>query len=173
MPLASKIKFISQHDERLPADWRERSCGIVALAMVIGYHLNETAPSIAEVWTKGLELDAYLPKVGWKHRELAKVAQSYGLEAYNRDLALLNDPAKAWQEFLQDLAVSPLVVSIRKDFSTDTSVGSHLIVVEKIADDLVHILDPDEKDDTAGNYTVPISTLRAGWKERYIVVRNK
>lgn len=173
MPPDSKIKFVSQHDERLPADWRERSCGIAALAMVIGYYLNGNAElaTVEKIWAKGLELDAYMPNVGWKHKELALVAKSYNLEAYNRDLALLNDPEKAWQEFLLDLEGGPLVVSVYKDFSANKTAASHLIVIEKIADDMVHVLDPDEKDETAGNYTIHTTTLRRGWKQRYLVVK--
>lgn len=157
----------SQHLDVRDGDWKEKSCGIVAVKMVLDYW-RMSSPDCDELIKKGIEMDGFISGVGWKHKELSLLAKSFGVEAENFDWAKEEKDAafKKLEDFLEKY---PVVASIYSGFNPETKNG-HLIVLTGMDDNFVHYNDPDSegREEIAGK--ILIDKFLAGWKKRVIVI---
>jgi ABC-type bacteriocin/lantibiotic exporter with double-glycine peptidase domain len=155
----------SQHLHIETKDWRDKSCGIASLGMLLAYH-GMSVP-LSHLLAEGLLHNAYLHGIGWKHKELAELAQRFGGRGENFDWASL-DAAAAFEHVKQHLARYPILASIHHQF--DKKNGGHLIVVTGIDETSVYFNDPDAREEGKIAGSVPIDTFLNGWKKRIIAI---
>ena len=153
----------SQHLHIETQDWQNKSCGIVSLGMLLAYH--GIPISLPHLLAQGLIQNAYLPGIGWKHKELAELGRNFGVRGENFDWAHL-DNATAFQNAKQHLDQYPILVSIHRQF--DKKNGGHLIVVTGIDNRLVYYNDPDAKEENKIACEIEINAFLNGWKKRII-----
>ena len=161
------VPFYSQFRDIPRIEWRSESCGIASLAMALEFY-KPNSVSVPKLLVEALKFGAYQPGVGWKHSQLASLAGLYGLVGTSYDFSKMGNQA-AFNEFKQFLGGGPMVVSIHNKFNPKASLG-HLVVVTGIENDIVYYHDP------AGNgkeKAISISGFLAGWKKRFITVREK
>ncbi len=61
-----KVPAISQHLHIKDKNWRKKSCGIASLAMLLHYFNKKISPD--KLLDIGLEINAYIPAIGWGHK---------------------------------------------------------------------------------------------------------
>ncbi len=147
-------------------DWKPVGCGIVSLAMIIDFFLKKEI-DVDVLLEQGLAAGAYLQDIGWKHAELAQLAERYGLHGKNFDLAALPSE-EAYARMLPYLHRGPVMASIHNGF--EESGGGHLIVVTGEEGDEIHYNDPNSDDVRHIERIVPKDVFLKGWKRRFIIV---
>jgi hypothetical protein len=161
-----KLPPVSQFLDMPLASWQTRSCGIAALATLVGFHTGEV-PGLNELRRKAVANNAYQNGIGWRHKNLAELASAHNLSGKNFDWASETDLA-AWKKFQQALTGGPVIVSIYKDFKPSN--GGHLIVASRITNDKVFYNEPASKTRKDIARSVSIKKFRAGWKKRIISI---
>lgn len=147
--------------------YQRRACGAASLAMLLGGCSLETPPTVDEVLERGIEFGAYKPGAGWKHREMAALARSFGVHAHNEDWS--GDPGWAAWEHLEDaVARSPVMASVTKEFSP--SEDSHLIVICAMTEDTASVYDPFRDSREGIRYEVPVAFMKEHWTGRILYV---
>jgi hypothetical protein len=175
---AYDVPFSSQYADLGHHEWRARGCGIASLKMVMDFwhaqnSANKTIP-LDDLLQAGLAMNAYIPDVGWSHRGLAALAQQYGYEAYNVDVAP-NSPTpktkqEAWNMLVAELERGPLLVSVFSRFDPESRSG-HIITMTGWDGHLVAFNDPVEMDAWEGKKLLALRTFLPAFKQRFIVVR--
>ncbi len=143
------IPYYSQMVDTKNPDWKDRSCGIAALKMLLDFY-KPTNLTIDDLYKKGLEMEGFLEGVGWYHHSLALIAKSLGYGAITRSW---NIPEQSLQHLKergfekQDLEIinrqqmeeglltlkeelsqnHPVIVSLPKGFKKGES--GHLVVL--------------------------------------------
>lgn len=159
---------LSQLRDVSDPEWHRRSCGIVALRMLMGYlDPSRTFPSIDDLITEGEARGAYMPQHGWRHDGLATLARHYGFAATDYDWTAF-PKEEAFRYFVACLQDHPLIASVAKEFSP--SKDGHLIVVTGIENGKAFVNDPlrEKPEDIA--YSVPLDFFLQHWSGRAIYV---
>jgi ABC-type bacteriocin/lantibiotic exporter with double-glycine peptidase domain len=156
----------SQHLHIHDPYWKDKSCGVVSLAMLIGYFQKEATPD--EVLKLAIEKNAYLPGIGWKHRELADLAEKYNLLGNCYDWSNI-DENTAIKNAENHIEKHPIMASVFSDFQPLN--GGHLIVVTKIEANQVFYNDPNAKHEKDIKKTISKEKFIVGWKKRIITIK--
>ncbi len=159
------VPFYSQFSDISRPEWQKLGCGIASLAMLIEFY-NPGSVSVDSLLQEGISAGAFLDGAGWKHRDLALLANKYGLQGANYDLSHLSSEA-AFAKFEEILKEGPVMVSVHYTFDPRNPIP-HLAVVNGIDGDIVYYNDPAEG---APNKTIPTADFLKAWKKRFIVVR--
>lgn len=89
------VPFYSQFgDNGLDPFWQERSCGILALKMVIDYWRLKTGQHpvpVTEIFNEGNVVGGRTSRGDWVHSALVMVARHYGFTAWRRGWMLSSD----------------------------------------------------------------------------------
>lgn len=153
----------SQYTHVSDPEWQYRSCGIVALLMIMEALAQKDLATPDTLIQEGLAMGAYKEGIGWYHRGLANLATTYGFTASNHDWS--KTPATEAQALLlKELAHGPVIASVTTDK------GGHLIVIESIIGDDAITHDPAEHNDI--RQVIPLSDVYDHWTQRIISVRN-
>ncbi|MDE2019865.1 MAG: C39 family peptidase [Patescibacteria group bacterium] len=162
----NRLPDISQYLDLPLKNWKARSCGIAALATVIGFW-NGGTPDLKKLRQEAVAGHAYQKGVGWRHKELASLALRYGLKGKNFDWA--PEPEKiAWKKFRQALKKGPVIASIHKDFKPRN--GGHLIVANRIRAGKIFYHEPASRTRKGIIRSVSVNKFKTGWKKRIIAV---
>lgn len=78
-----KVPYYSQIKDTRNPKWKNDSCGIAALKMVLDFY-RPTNFSIDDLYQKGLGLGGYKYRVGWYHHSLALLAKQFVHKAVTR-----------------------------------------------------------------------------------------
>lgn len=150
--------------------WKRRSCGIVALKMVLDFLESKraTARTFPRLIKKGARMHAYIRNVGWSHAGLARIAMRYGLESKNYDW-FRESSRSAFKKMIRFLKQGPVIASIYRNLNPNTH--GHLVVVTGFQKNIVYYHDPDSKARNAIPRKVSLKKFLKGWKRRIIVVR--
>ena len=174
------IPYYSQHRDAKDPYWKERSCGIVALYMLLAY-AKKAPEDIDTLLKEGLEKGGF-GRSGWIHQKLVELAESHGVllarkeyKSDNKDEhARLFNVAVA--EFVRSLESSaPVMVSAIKNFSEKDKF--HLVILigfERGANSILgfYYHDPDASDETDGAYKfVPFDLFKKHFRRLAIVPR--
>jgi hypothetical protein len=149
-------------------EWQRRSCGVVALRMLMGYlDPARSFPSLDGLIAEGVEAGAYMNERGWRHDGLAALARAHGFTAADYDWTALPKET-AFSYFLACLAAHPVIASVAKAFSP--SEDGHLVVVTGIQEGQVFVNDPlrEKREDVP--YSVPLPFFLEHWSRRAVVV---
>lgn len=164
------VSPISQYGLTEDPSWDERACGIASLLMVIKFLNPKLDITGDELLKKCISLNGYIPGVGWKHRELAQAAESYGFFGDSYDW-YQKPPQDAFECMKEKLKEGPVIASVCNGFVPGN--GGHLVVVKGIDYDVVHINEPAEKKPEKIVKEIPLDTFLNGWKRRVIIIREK
>ena len=82
--MQNSVPYFSQYDTTIPEEWRPRACGVVSLAMALGFILKKeiVAPELIE---EGLKINAYHGVLGWRHDVLVELANNRGAHAHREE----------------------------------------------------------------------------------------
>lgn len=145
-----KVKHLWQYDQSIKEDWRNRSCTVASLTMILDY-FGKTF-KVQEVIEQGLLLkNAYIEGIGWDHRAMVSLAHNNGVQAYNQEFKTLSgDEVSIYDNEFIDFGIKkieeninknlPVMTSIFKDF--DKNNGPHTIVIVGFDDDNFIYHDP-------------------------------
>lgn len=165
-----EVPHFAQYIDVLDPYWKERSCAIVSLCMVMNYYGKEV--DVHEVLELGLKQCEYDPKVGWRHDVIVSIAKHYGFEAHRTE----NDSINTLLESLSK--DEPVIVSIYKNF--DPTEGGHLAVltgyfVNSKTGEVISLFvnDPIGLPYKYKNKGIPLDVFEKGWKKRAIYVRKR
>jgi len=166
--MCKNVPLYSQYLDVKDGSWRNRACGIIALKTAAEYWSPKgiAADKLIEA---GLEINAYLPEIGWRHKPLAKLAdKAYSLKGKNFDLANLPSAA-AWRRLNYYLNQQPVIASVYKNFKPGQS--GHLIVLTKSDGNKVYYHEPMSRQRKKICRQTPLGKFLVGWKKRFIVIR--
>ncbi len=163
------VPYYSQLRDVSAVEWRMEACGIAAMAMEIGFY-KPNAVSVDKMLDQAIASGSYAKNAGWKHHELSALATRYGLAGKVYNLATLKNEA-AFANFKVVLSEGPVIVSIHNKFNPKATLG-HLIVVTGIDNDFIYYSDPASTTETKGEKKITIQGFLAGWKKRFITVRD-
>lgn len=194
MPISDTIEHIldvpyyRQIDTESPLStyWQERSCGILALKMVIDYYRsqqNQSPLDLKELFDSALANGGVDQNKNWIHAALVKTASQYGLMAWRRNwnlsaagqqhftaegqsaetLACINRQQQ--REALPTLVDQiesghPVIISVAKNF--DEVDKPHLVVLTGIK------RKPEAGGYEGFYYNDPYTTSRTDRKDRYV-----
>ena len=159
-------QFLDVEDE----EWKDRCCGILSLKMLLDYwggQSNISPEDVESLIGEGLEIGAYIPDIGWKHKELVELAQNHGLDGEDFDW-MDEHPDVALNKVIPHLSEHPIIVSIHKDLIEGNS--GHLVVLTGYEDGQIFYNDPDAKTRGDIERSAPLQKFLDGWKRRVVVV---
>ncbi|TSC89236.1 MAG: Uncharacterized protein G01um10143_617 [Parcubacteria group bacterium Gr01-1014_3] len=162
------IPHYSQFLDIPRVEWRAEGCGIAALAMEIEFYKPKSV-SIPSLLSQAIKSGAHELGVGWKHKQLADLAELYGLDGINYDLTGMSKQ-EAFGEFKDRLAEGPVIVSVHNKFDPRAALG-HMVVVTGMDNGYVFYHDPAYDNKIAK--MISEKGFMKGWKQRFITVREK
>lgn len=169
-PPRYKLPAYSQFLDIKDKGWEKRACGIVSLKMVLDFWSKKAGikyPPVDEL-IKKYHRGAYINKIGWSHKGLARIARRYGLKGENCDWAHYSTKdALALLE--TKLAIAPVIASIHKNLNP--ALPGHLVVITEIKKDKIFYNDPDSKTRNKIKRSASLKQFLKGWKRRVIVIK--
>lgn len=159
------VPFYSQFRDISSAQWQKVGCGIASMAMLIEFY-NPGSVSVDRLLREGISAGAFLENAGWKHKDLARLSNKYGLEGKTYDLSS-EQMSTAFAHLKTSLKEGPVIVSVHYKFDPKSTIP-HLAVINGITGDTLSYNDPAE---SVGGKTISISDFMKAWKKRYITVR--
>jgi len=164
------VPYYSQLTDISAVEWRMEGCGIASMAMGIAFY-KPNAVSVDKMLDQALVSGSYAPSVGWKHQELSALANRYGLVGKVYDLSKTTNQ-KAFAGFKDALNIGPVVVSIHNKFDPKATLG-HIVIVTGLDDNFVFYNDPASSSSVKGQKKIAVSGFLAGWKKRFITIRER
>jgi uncharacterized protein YvpB len=168
--MRAEVPLYSQYIDVENKDWQGKSCGIVALKMLLDYWMdnpNEKPEKFEELIDEGLGYGGYVPGLGWAHKELAIMAKGYGLDGQSFDWSDEHTDI-AFNKTVPHLTNHPVMVSIHKDLKEDGP--GHLVVLTGYEDGKIFYSDPDSKKRTDVEREASLQKFLKGWTKRIIVI---
>ena len=159
------VPFYSQFHNITDIEWQKLGCGIADLAMLIEFY-KPGSVSVDVLLQEGIAAGAFQNGAGWKHRDLAFLAQTYGLDGTNYDFSHL-DTETAFAQFETILKEGPVIASVYYKFEVGNKIP-HLAVINGILGDTVYYNDPSSG---RGGESISVSDFKKAWKKRLIAVR--
>lgn len=174
-----EVPHFAQYIDVEEPHWKERTCAIVSLVMILNYYGKDV--EVEEAMERGFKIPVkdpklgivggYDPNFGWRHDAIVGLAQYYGFESYRTE----NDSI---EHLLESLAKDePVMVNIYKNF--DPKEGGHLAVLtgyyvnEKTGEIIsLFVNDPVGVPYKYKNQGIPYDVFMQGWKKRAIYVKN-
>ncbi len=176
------VPFYSQYDESVPAEWRDRACGIMCLKMAMETYSSSTF-AVHDLITEALAVKAYQEGTGWNHQGLVYMAHNRGIPAYQEEFKsldyLTNEPRTVMQDqlmrhgirkFKSELSHGNIVlVSVGKDMQAGGSPHIVLLVGAERGGFLYH--DPHKETPAQGaNQLIQEENFVKAWRLLSIVV---
>lgn len=174
-----KLHGVPEYSQFLDVDkeeWKNRSCGIVSLSMVMNYFNYHFGGAILTHWLieRAMERgDCYLDGIGWKHSGLISLAKEFDFEGERFDF--YDQPnKKALKKFFCLLEKGPVIVSVFNGFNPKNK-GGHLVVAKGYEKSNGHttifINDPATRDKSEKkSLVISLKNFTKGWKRRFISI---
>lgn len=105
-----KVPYYSQYQSTGNPEWKENSCGVVSLKMVLDYY-QPTNLTVDQLYEKGLELNGYLEGVGWYHHSLVLLAKELRFSGITRSW----EPTEEYVKILKNRGFKDGDLQILKD----------------------------------------------------------
>ena len=163
-----EVPLVIQNNTGIKEGWGYRLCGLASLAMVLRFRGIDYG-SMDDLLKKALEMDAYLENVGWKHRGLVNVAESFGLKmAFIEQFPKTIEEKKEKEKMIIDSIKNgnPVIASARFKFTPEGE--SHMVVVHGFKRDQnsfgFYIQDPDSFRSGSNNYFIKESEFLNSWR---------
>lgn len=78
------VPYYSQRDVE-NKEWKDRSCAIVCLKMILDYHLEVELPSVWDLIREGVMIDGVDENSDWKQDSIVMLLRNHGLSAYRQE----------------------------------------------------------------------------------------
>ncbi|MBM4389206.1 MAG: C39 family peptidase [Deltaproteobacteria bacterium] len=165
-----EIPAYSQYLDVKNRAWKRRSCGIVALKMAMDYYEPRRAAirSIPRLIKKGMRMHAYVRNVGWSHRGLAHIAETYSFRGKNYDW-WKETPRRALTKLNRYLGNGPVLASVYRDLRPNAH--GHLVVIAGLEKGTIYYYNPDSRTKSRIARHASLKKFLRGWKRRIIVIR--
>ena len=164
-------KLYSQYLDFKKSRHQKNGCGIVSLLtlMELKGGIEKRLPNLDELYELGLQQEAYLEGIGWRHAGLAMLAREHGfLKSKNFDWAKLS-LEQALTRLKKELAKGPVMTSVYSNF--DLKREGHLIVLLSLDDKKATVLDPAVTERSKIKRSISVQKFAKTWKKRIIVIR--
>jgi len=182
------VPFVSQNSDQVSEMWRDRSCGIANVKMILDFLSDETIP-IQELIAEGLAIEGYNYSIlggSWKHEGLVRVLRNHGVLAYSQEFkavkVIQEDEVKfekssyskkfieqGIEKIIEQLDRGfPAIVSVNEGFNNNKT--SHLVLITgyEMKDNKILNLyynDPDSRDGVERkNSLVEIDKFKEFWR---------
>lgn len=185
-----EVPYYSQLRDTQKSDWKNKSCGITALKMVLDYY-RKTNFSVDDLYLKGLELNGYLKDVGWYHYSLVNIAQALGFNGATRSWNIPNEAFEKLQsrgftakdiqiiekqQYLEALYTlknelnlhHPVIVSLPKGFEKGGS--GHLVVLIGYDKEGFYTHDPYDQDRPGAKVKLNYNKFKEIYEKRAIFI---
>lgn len=187
-----KVPYYSQVRDTKNPKWKDKSCGIAALKMVLDYY-SPTNLTIDDLYQKGLDLGGYKEGVGWYHHSLALLSKSLGYKAITRSWNIPKESLEHLQErgfSKEDIKIvnqqqmeegifslknelengHPVVVSVNQGFGEHGQ--GHLVTLIGY-DEIGFILnDPYEEIRLGKEFKISFDDFKGSWIKRAILIQS-
>ncbi|HMO78925.1 MAG TPA: C39 family peptidase [Candidatus Paceibacterota bacterium] len=156
MKVLLQVPFVSQNSSDILDDWKNRSCGIACIKMVLDYcHKNNLLISpftkntftVSELIEEGIAINSFEQKTGWSHFGLVRILRNHGVISYSQEFRSIHvivdkidgitfSEGKNYPEIqifgIKKIITSissgkPVIVSVGPNFSNNKD--NHLIVL--------------------------------------------
>jgi ABC-type bacteriocin/lantibiotic exporter with double-glycine peptidase domain len=164
-----KVPTYSQFLDTKNSSWKNRSCGITALKSILEYELGKS-PSIDDLIKIGLENNAYIKGIGWKHKELAEIANNFGLKGKNLEWRNLK-PKEAFKKILKFFPKNPIMASVFKNFNPKNN--GHFIVLTGFENNKIYYNETASKKREEIKKEIPLEKFLKGWRKMIVVITKK
>lgn len=164
----------SQYLDIKNKEWQHRSCGIIALKSILDFWSDKNKkiyPDGDKLVEIGLGLNAYIPNVGWRHKELVEIAKIFGLDGQNFDWTKVPSE-EAFKKMIPYLDKYPITASVHPLFETQNQ-GGHLVILTGLENNILYYSDPAMKNREEIKQEIPLDKFINGWKRRFIVIHPK
>lgn len=178
------VPYISQYSNSFDEDWKNRSCGIACVAMLLGfYNLEDINPM--KLIEEGVAIGGYCSD-GWFHESLVRLLRNHGVNAYaqefrsvyvspeNKTFEINSFEQKMLEEgtakIIKEIDLGhPVLMSVKEGFNTNKE--NHLILIigydfsgenQKF---IVHDPDGLDKKDLHGEMPVDIAKIHEFWRK--------
>lgn len=114
--IKSNVPFFSQYSDEIDEEWRNRSCGIAALKMVMDFLRKEDNANLSamKLIRMGIKKNGY-GKNGWTHSALVEIAKDFGISARQKEFK--KNPNLGCRLLIKSLRRNlPVLVSAVKNF---------------------------------------------------------
>ncbi len=148
--------------------WKQHSCGIVSLGMVLEFY-KKNFKTYDQLLNQGIRMRIRQEGVGWIHAGLARLAQKYGLRGVSYDW-YRNSDSDAFLKLTSLLEYGPVIASIYKNLNPKN--GGHLIVVTGYTNGHIYYNEPDSHNIKIIRRKVSKDRFVRGWKKRVIWVHS-
>jgi hypothetical protein len=163
------VPYYSQHADITDESWKNRSCGIVALKILLETTSADDT-SLDDLLLEGIKINGFGPS-GWKHQKLVEIADIHGVDLERKEYRsedvqrrelMLGDAIETFTGLIE--SSKPVIVSAVKNFSEESKF--HLVVLvgyeqkgTEVAGFYYHDPDAQNMDDGAYIY-VEIGTFK-------------
>lgn len=176
------VKYYSQHKDVKKEEWKEKSCGIACVGMVLEFWTGISF-ELDNLIADALKIDAYGPH-GWIHEKLIYILHNNGVCGYREEFRSLQISDGGIKEGVNSSYISkrgihkiieeiqfgrPVIISAIKNFTEDDKY--HMVVLVGLEEDEVNKIigfyyhDPDALDEKDGGYKyVDIKTFENKWR---------
>lgn len=164
-------KLYSQYLDFKKRRYQKNGCGTASLLMLMELkgETEKKLPNLDELYEIGLQQEAYLEGVGWRHAGLAVLARGYGFnKSKNFDWAKLS-LEQALVKLKKELEKGPVMASVYSDFNLKC--GGHLVVLLSLTDKKAVVLDPAMTERPKVKRSISAQKFAKAWKKRIIVIR--
>lgn len=184
------VPYFSQIKDTKKPEWKNKSCGITALKMVLDFY-GKASPTIDELYQKGLNLNGYLENVGWYHHSLVNIAQTLGYSGITRSWNITKESFEKLasrgftekdiqiierQQFLESIytikkelsSQHPVIISLPKGFKKGGS--GHLVVLIGYDEEGFYVHDPYDQDQPGTNIKLNYNKFKEIFEKRAIFI---
>jgi|SRR6185312_15958045 len=174
------VPYYSQFDKIHDAEWKQRGCAVVCLKMCLDFAKPGDVPSIEDLIKEGEIIGGYVPKIGWKHEAIVRLAHNHGVPAYQEefksvhvDLAKKTFSKSEFEKDLIDKGIERIKNSIDSGVpvivSTATPLGFHQVVVVGYEDNVgtltgFFVNDPDNRDGERKDFFISLADFLHQWR---------
>lgn len=178
MKIQLEVPFYSQKDNVYKKEYKNNSCGIVCVKMVLAF-AGKDSGDIDDLVQEGYFVGG-TESAGWNHETLTRVLRNHGVLAYRQEfkshtIDLENkkgiDNQKQTEDF-RELGIQKIKGSIDYGFPVITSMkpgfgengGDHLILVVGYDEGNFYINDPQRKGQEKDPIRVSLEKFKEYWK---------
>jgi hypothetical protein len=178
------VPYISQYSDSFEQDWKNRSCGIACVAMLLGYYnLEDLNPMI--LINEGIAIGGHC-QGGWFHESLVRIIRNHGINSYAQEFRSVEismkdklfKPSPLETKLVDDGLIKiiqeidkkqPVIVSVKPNFNGNDT--NHLLIVigydfsDQKGNLIIH--DPNGKNSkkTLNEFSVNLSEFQKFWRK--------
>lgn len=124
-----ELPLIRQQYDTEDKDWADRTCGICSLEMLLENRGHKKSP-IMDLVDEALEINGYIPGIGWKHSAIVELAKKRGLNmGFIVQFPGTIEEKEKYLKFISDNIQNekPLLASLY--YQLDKSNGGHVVII--------------------------------------------